>query len=91
MSDTTKTQESPNTDSDALPPKPEEPQQGPADGWIDRRVKSWDADGKLTGKGTIIRVVKKSKGGKKWEVKWDDEYNYCNGKYNKKQITQMLL
>ena len=49
-------------------------------GWVGRRVKSWDSDGTLTGKGTIIRVIKKGKGGKKWEVKWDDEYNFFNGK-----------
>ena len=68
-------------------PKPP-PKQDPL---IGKRVKSVDAKGKTTGKGTIIRVIKKGKGGKKWEVEWDAKYNYNNGKYTKKDIDVMLI
>lgn len=71
------------------PPKPKAPKkQGDL---IDKRVKSVDAKGKLTGEGTIVRVIKKGKGGKKWEVAWDEKYNFSNGKYSKKDIDQMLM
>ena len=69
-------------------PAPKPPQQDPL---IGKRVKSADAKGKITGKGTIIRVIKKGKGGKKWEVEWDTKYNYSNGRYTKKDIDQMLM
>jgi len=68
-------------------PKPP-PKQDPL---IGKRVRSVDAKGKTTGKGTIIRVIKKGKGGKKWEVEWDAKYNYNNGKYTKKDIDVMLV
>ena len=71
------------------PPKPKAPKK--ADDLIVKRVKSVDAKGKLTGEGTIIRVIKKAKGGKKWEVEWDEKYNFSNGKYSKKDIDQMLM
>ena len=75
------------------PPKPKAPPKPKkkADDLVGKRVKSVDSDNKLTGKGTIIRAIKKGKGGKKWEVEWDEEYNFANGKYNKKDIDQMLL
>ena len=71
------------------PPKPKAPKK--QDDLIDKRVKSVDAKGKLTGEGTIVRVIKKGKGGKKWEVAWDEKYNFSNGKYSKKDIDQMLM
>ena len=69
-------------------PAPKPVQQDPL---IGKRVKSVDAKGKITGKGTIVRAIKKGKGGKKWEVEWDAKYNYNNGKYTKKDIDLMLM
>ena len=75
------------------PPKPKPAPKPPKkqDEMIGKKVKSVDAKGKVTGKGTIIRILKKGKGGKKYEVEWDAKYNFSNGKYSKKDIDQMLL
>ena len=70
------------------PPKPKAPPK--QDELIGKRVKSLDTKGKVTGRGTIIRVIKKGKGGKKYEVEWDAKYNYSNGKYTRQDIGKML-
>ena len=75
------------------PPKPKPAPKPPQkqDEMIGKKVKSVDAKGKVTGKGIIIRIIKKGKGGKKYEVEWDAKYNFSNGKYSKKDVDQMLM
>jgi hypothetical protein len=72
-------------------PKQPAPKQVQQDPLIGKRVKSMDTKGKITGKGTIVRAIKKGKGCRKWEVEWEAKYNYSNGKYTKRDIDLMLL